>query len=111
MEPGAKQFPGWPITINQLDNYGRKAVAYLPEIRIMGMKNPVIQVIDEINSETIYTLRINGNSFSPKVFHKGNYTVKISEPDKQIEKVLTSVFSIDGDKRDTLKIEFQVQNY
>ncbi len=75
----AKQFPGWPVTINQEDNYGRKAVAWLPEIHVIGMENPVIRIIDETNNELVYTLRINGNSFKPKVFKEGKYTIKIGD--------------------------------
>jgi hypothetical protein len=75
--PGAKPYPGWPITINQTDNYGRKAVAHLPTLKIKGAKNPAIKVIDEASGEWIYALRINGDTFQPKVFKKGTYTVDI----------------------------------
>jgi pimeloyl-ACP methyl ester carboxylesterase len=34
------QFPGWPRVIQQADNYGRAAVAYLPEIRVHGLDDP-----------------------------------------------------------------------
>jgi hypothetical protein len=77
--PSARQYPGWPRTIRQEDNYGRKAVAYLPTIQVRGMRNPVVQVIDESNQKIVCTLRINGTSYRPKVFKKGRYTVKIGE--------------------------------
>ena len=32
-DPKAKQYPGWPLTIKQQDNYGRQAVAWLPTIK------------------------------------------------------------------------------
>ena len=110
-EPGAKQFKGWPITVNQLDNYGRKAIAYMPEIIVSGMENPVIQLINEKNNEIIYTLRINGNTFKPKVFEKGSYSIKVSDPDKQIIKEINSVSSVDKDNTDSLKINFQNKLY
>lgn len=75
--PGAKPYPGWPITIDQTDNYGRKAVAHLPTLNINGAKNPVVKVIDEATGEWIYALRINGSVFQPKVFKKGTYTVEV----------------------------------
>lgn len=79
----AEQYTGWPITINQRDNYGRQAIAYLPEINVSGMENPVLQVIYEETGETVYSLRIQGTQFKPKVFKDGKYTVKIGEqPDK-----------------------------
>lgn len=31
-QPGATQYPGWPITARQLDNDGRQPVAWLPEV-------------------------------------------------------------------------------
>ncbi len=77
----AQQYPGWPITINQEDNYARKAKAYLPKLNIAGEDDPVIQIIDESNNEIVYTLRINGNSYQPKVFKKGLYTIKVGEGD------------------------------
>jgi hypothetical protein len=75
--PGAKPYPGWPIVIDQTDNYGRKAVAHLPTIKVKGKQNPVIKVIDEATGEWIYALRINGDTFQPKVFKKGSYTVEV----------------------------------
>lgn len=75
--PDANPYPGWPITIDQTDNYGRKAVAHLPTLKIQGSRNPVVKVIDEATDEWIYALRINGDSFQPKVFKKGTYTVEV----------------------------------
>jgi len=105
-EQGAKQYEGWPITINQLDNYGRKAVAYLPEIKVVGLQDPVIQIINEKTNEIVYTLRILGNTFRPKVFQKGSYTIKVGDPDQQLMKELNSVFSVDSTIEETLKISF-----
>jgi len=78
-ENDAEQYKGWPITIDQMDNYGRQAIAYLPKINVSGMENPVIQVIYEMTGEIVYTLRIQGNEFRPKVFKDGKYTVKIGQ--------------------------------
>jgi len=75
--PGAKPYPGWPITIDQTDNYGRKAVAHLPTIKVKDKTDPVIKVIDETTGEWIYALRIKGDTFQPKVFKKGTYTVEV----------------------------------
>jgi hypothetical protein len=82
-DPQARQYEGWPMTISQFDNYGRKAVNYLPKIVITGIPNPVIQVIDDIDNEIVYTVRIKGTSVQPKIFKKkGRYTVKIGDPGK-----------------------------
>ena len=75
------QFPGWPLTIDMADNYGRNATAYLPELRISGMKNPVVQVIRESSGEVLYTRRIFSNTYQPRTFSKsGLHTVKVGEP-------------------------------
>ena len=76
--PGAKPYPDWPITIDQTDNYGRKAVAHLPTIKVKGARNPVVKVIDEATGDWVYALRIKGASFQPKVFKKGSYTVEVN---------------------------------
>ena len=48
-----KQYAGWPIKINQNENYEREAVAYLPTLKINGMTDPVVQIINEATSEII----------------------------------------------------------
>ncbi|MCK5000964.1 MAG: alkaline phosphatase D family protein [Anaerohalosphaera sp.] len=73
----SKQYTGWPKTISQTDNYARKAVAWLPTLKFKGVENPVVQIIDESNGEIVYTLRIKGNTFKPKVFREGKYTIKV----------------------------------
>jgi len=88
------QYLGWPKTIEQLDNYGRKAAAYLPTIKISDMTDPVVQVIDQENEEIVYTVRINGTSFRPKVFKTGTYTIKVGELGTEKMKVLDNVKSI-----------------
>ena len=70
-------YEGWPLTLRQEDNYARKAVAWLPTVRVSGGKDPVVQVIDEANGEVVYTLRIPGTEYRPKVFKQGTYTLKV----------------------------------
>ena len=81
-DKNAKPYPGWPFTFNQLDNYGRKAVSYLPNLKI-NKANQVVQVIAEKTGEVIYTIRIKGNQFRPKVFEAGEYTIKVGEKGNQ----------------------------
>ncbi|MAG56699.1 MAG: hypothetical protein CMJ83_10450 [Planctomycetes bacterium] len=77
--PSARQYPGWPKTIDQLDNYGRNAVAYLPTVQVSGATNPVLQIVEEATGKWIYSLRIKGTSFRPKVFKAGRYTIRVGE--------------------------------
>jgi hypothetical protein len=80
-DPACEQYPGWPITIDQEENDGREAVAYLPTLEITGREDPVVQVIDASNGEIVYTLRINGTSYRPRVFEGGRYTIRVGEGD------------------------------
>jgi hypothetical protein len=77
--PDAEQYEGWPVTISQWDNYSRKPIAYLPEIQASGMEDPVLKVIYEPTGEVVYSLRIQGTHFKPKVFKDGTYTIEIGE--------------------------------
>jgi hypothetical protein len=93
------QYLGWPITVRQQDNYSRKAIAYLDELQIAGVKNPLLEVINEQSGETEYMLRIKGNSFQPHVFAPGNYSVRVSHPESGKEKLLTGLKAEAGAKR------------
>jgi hypothetical protein len=96
-KPGT-QFPGWPVTVDQLDNYGRKAKALLPALQVDGPEDPVVQVIDEKDGEVVYTLRIAGRRFQPKVFAPGRYTVKVSYPESGRLKEIKGVEAQPGNK-------------
>ena len=69
------------------------------------MRNPVVQVIDDSNDEIIYTLRINGTSFRPKVFKKGRYTVKIGELGTDKMKTLKGIQSLAPDKTKKIRVK------
>ena len=75
----ARQYPGWPKTIHQQDNYGRAAIAWLPTLEVRGAEHPVVEIVDELTGELVYALRIRGQSFRPKVFHTGAYTIHVGE--------------------------------
>ena len=91
----ADQYEGWPITIKQEQNYGRQAEAFLPELDVKDIENPVIQVIDEVTKEIIYTLRINGNTYKPKVFDaKHTYTIKIGTSTNSFEKTIKDIVPV-----------------
>jgi len=103
-DPRAKQYAGWPKTISQLDNYGRAAVAWLPTVKVRGMDDPVVQVIDEGSGEIVYTLRIKGREFRPRVFHKGAYTLRVGEPPDRMKEI-RAVEALDPDQAAELVVE------
>jgi len=76
----SKPYPGWPVVISQLENYGKRPFGYLPLLRFHGMAEPVVQVVEERSGETVYTIRIKGDSFQPMVFAAGRYRVNAGEP-------------------------------
>ena len=97
-------FPGWPLTISQFDNYGREAVAYLPDIKVSGLDSPVIEVSDEKSGELEYIVRIKGASFKPKVFSQNSHTIRIGDPDANSWKTLEGLKPSDGESE--LEIQF-----
>jgi alkaline phosphatase D len=103
--PDARQYPGWPVTVHQLDNYGRQATAYLPEIQVSGLTDPVIRVIDEADGEIVYALRIAGNVFRPKVFRPGTYAIEAGEPGTPRWKTMRSI-DASTQPQPTLTVEF-----
>ncbi|MEX2400292.1 MAG: alkaline phosphatase D family protein [Rhodothermales bacterium] len=78
------QCDGWPIVIHQLDNYGRDAAGHLPELRVEGMNDPVVEVHNQRSGEMEYAVRIAGRRFRPKVFDaQSRYTLRIGDPDQE----------------------------
>jgi len=100
------QYEGWPKTIPQLDNYARRPAAWLPTIEVEGMKDPVVQVIDEAGGEVVYTLRIKGTRFRPMVFREGVYTVKVGEQGTPRMKTLTGVRAAKGEGAKAIRVKF-----
>ncbi len=80
------QYADWPVAIRQEDNYGRAARAWLPNIAVEGLDDPVIEVVDERIGEMVYTLRIKGRTFQPKVFAEGTYSIRVGDPDRALFK-------------------------
>jgi len=103
---GATQYPGWPVTIKQTDNYGRKAVAYLPTLNTSGLTDPVVQIVDESDGEIVYTLRIKGASFRPRVFKRGTYTITVSDPDLGKSRTFQAVQSMSPERHEELEVTF-----
>lgn len=97
------QYQGWPIKVNQMDNYGRKELGYLATLEVEGITEPVIQVIHEEDGEIEYTLRIKGSSFQPKVFKEGAYTVIVSDPDSNKTKTLKGM-KLNVDERRVVRV-------
>lgn len=76
---GAKPYDGWPIVIEQLDNCLCGAQWALQTIETT-FRDPVVQV-QKLDGDVVYTLRINGRSFTPTVREPGVYKLIAYDPD------------------------------
>jgi len=103
--PKAKEYPGWPFTINQMDNYNREAFGWLPEIKVTGMKDPVIKLYYEKTNELIYAVRMRGNSFNPRIFKPGIYKLVIG--DEGNFNIYTGLEPIKKEGSKILSVQFQ----
>ncbi len=101
-----EQYQGWPIIINQEDNFGKNTDLYLPRLNITGMIDPVVQIINEDDNEIIYTLRINGSSYYPKVLDDSQYTIKVGEPGSGKIKVIENISPGKKDNFEPILISF-----
>jgi hypothetical protein len=100
----AQQYPGWPVTINQMDNYSPAPYGYLPKIRVEGMQNPVLKVF--YGPELVYALRILGTEFQPTVYAPGLYQIEIGDPDMDKMKVFDNVEAIANANENILLVNF-----
>lgn len=102
----AQQYPGWPILINQIDNFNPPdAKWFLPRIEVKGVTDPVLQVIDELTEEIIYTIRISGTSFVGHVPSEGKYTVLIRGENNSWRK-LNNIDAVPPKSSDWLQVDF-----
>lgn len=75
--PVRDQFPGWPLKINQYDNFGEGAHNLLPEI-VVNKPNQVIEVRKTATNDLIRVFRIKGNSVQVKLHHPGTFSIKVA---------------------------------
>ncbi|MEL6649898.1 MAG: twin-arginine translocation pathway signal protein, partial [Bacteroidota bacterium] len=82
-----EQYPGWPRTISYRDNYGRKAVAKLPMLKVEGLEQlPVVLVYDEAGN-FVLGRRMQYFEESIGVFAEGRYQIMIGEPGVEMKTV------------------------
>jgi alkaline phosphatase D len=105
------QFPGWPLTISQFDNYGREAVAWLPQVNIEGKPDPVVEILDQESGELEYMVRIKGKEFTPKVFSNHKYMIRVGYPETNLWKEKTGVYGKPqvGENKEILNFSFTAE--
>ncbi|MBO2543585.1 alkaline phosphatase D family protein [Salegentibacter sp. BDJ18] len=95
-------FPGWPLTISQTENDGRKPAAYLAKLEI-NRSDQVVRIIDEETDELVSILRIKGFVYSPKVYSRGPFTIEVGEG--RAVKVLEKIKPINEGSKETISIQ------
>ncbi|MBK9169600.1 MAG: twin-arginine translocation pathway signal protein [Bryobacterales bacterium] len=81
-QTGALPFPGWPKTIHPFDNGLSGAKWTLGRLEAPGMRNPVVEVVNEATGKIEYTVRADGSAFEAGVWSGGRYTVRFREGKK-----------------------------
>jgi alkaline phosphatase D len=76
---GAKPYEGWPVVIEQLENGLCGAQWELQPIETT-FRDAVVQV-QKADGDVVYTLRINGQNFTPVVRQPGSYRLIAYDPD------------------------------
>ena len=72
------QFAGWPVTVKMADNDGREIIGWLPKL-VFSEKNQVVQIENLKTKEILYTVRINGTTFQPKVYSMDPHEVRLGK--------------------------------
>jgi alkaline phosphatase D len=89
-------------------NYASKAAGWLPPVRISGLERPpVLQIINEITGEIIYTLRIKSFEYQARVFENGTYTIVLGEPGTSSMKNIPGLNSQESREQVPIEISFQ----
>ncbi len=84
-DANASQYPGWPRTISQFDNYNPPSWGKLGELTF-DIESPVVQLIDAESNEILYTVRVRGKTFVPGAPQGKSFTIKagIDTPEKVV---------------------------
>ncbi len=77
-DPLAKQYPGWPITISQMDNYNIQGGYELPKLNI-SHADQVVTVRNSLTNELVSSIRIKGFVYQPQVQDPGEYSIRVGE--------------------------------
>ena len=85
----------------EIDTLGER----IETIQAEGVDEPVIQVIAESDGEIVYTIRAKSDTYRPKVYRKGVYTVIVGEPGTEKLKRLTGLVQ-DLTEKDVIKVIF-----
>jgi hypothetical protein len=63
----------------------------------------VVQVIRESDGEILYTERIRGNTWTPKVYSAGTYTVQVGT-DRPDQQTFPGITAVPADSQETRRV-------
>ena len=92
-QPGT-QFPGWPVTIRPLEDRQAQAGAWLPTLKISGVSEPLVQVLDS-SGELVYNVRIAGDTYQPSVPNIGSFTVRVLDPESNRQRQFDGLTAVE----------------
>ncbi|MEM6348369.1 MAG: metallophosphoesterase family protein [Bacteroidota bacterium] len=100
-DPNSKQYAGWPIIIDQMDNYPMLDAYELPTLRL-SKANQVLTVVRAYDQEVVSSLRIKGNEYQARVPELGQYSLIIGEGEEQ-----TIIRDIQARKKENRVLEIE----
>jgi hypothetical protein len=100
-DPAAQQYPGWPRTISQFDNYNPPSWGKLGELTF-DMENPVVQLVDATTNEILYTVRAKGKTFTPAAPQGKTFIVKAGT--NAADKIVSEKASV-GSEPKTIRLQ------
>lgn len=95
-DSAAKQYPGWPRTISQFDNYNPPSWGKLGELTF-DIESPVVQLIDAATNEILYTVRVAGKTFTPGAPKGKTFIVKAGKD--AAEKIVVDKARVGGEPK------------
>jgi len=96
-DPAAQQYPGWPRTISQFDNYDPPSWGALGTLTF-DVEDPVVQLVDQQTDEVLYTVRVRGKTFAPRAPKGRAFVVKAGE--QAADRVVVSGAKVGGPGQD-----------
>jgi hypothetical protein len=79
-QPGAAQYEGWPLTVDGSGGDGRNPTDFLPPVRVVGVEDPVVEVVDSAGV-LLYSRRVIGTTYRPPVFGPGTHRIRVGDPE------------------------------
>ena len=100
--PRRDQFPGWPHTISQFDNFGKGAENVLPEI-VVNKPEQLLQIREADNNELVRIFRMNGQAVQVKLHEPGTFNITIGEGDEA--QTMSGVSTQKGENGEKMSVE------